>query len=177
MEHNKPDITQVIQREGTLLKKYGSRYKALCPLHHEKTPSFTVYPDTQSFHCFGCGEGGDVIGFIMKLKGASFKDATAYLGMSTDNGYKPTKRDNKLLLKRRLVGVFREWEKRYYDKLAFIYRTFNKTKAKFKTMEEAEQFADVYNIMSICRYHMDILFHGDDEDKYELFMEVEHGQV
>jgi DNA primase len=177
MELNKPDITQTIRNEGIDLKKYGSRYKAPCPLHSEKSPSFTVYPDSQSFHCFGCNEGGDVIDFIIKLKNMSFKGALAYLGINSDNGYTPKKRDTKMLLKRRLVSVFREWEKQYYDKLAFIYRTFNETKAKFKTMEEAEKFADVYHIMSICEYHMDILFSGDDETKYELFMEVEHGQV
>jgi DNA primase len=177
MSIDKPDIIQTIQREGIELKKYGSRYKANCPLHHEKTPSFTVYPDSQSFYCFGCGEGGDVIDFIIKLKGIAFKEALAYLGMKSGKGYKPTKRDNKMLLKRRLVSAFREWEKRYYDKLAFIYRTFNSIKAKFKTMEEAEEFADVYHIISICEYRMDILFYGDDEAKYELFLEVEYGQI
>ena len=173
----KNNIVQVIQQEGISLKKFARRYKALCPLYHENTPSFTVYPDTQSFYCFGCNEGGDVIDFIMKLKGMLFTEALAYLGINSDNGCKPAKRDRKMLLKRRLVGVVRQWEKRYYDKLAFIYRTFNKTKAKFKMMEEAEKFADVYRIMSICEYHMDILYYGDDETKYELFLEVEYGQV
>ena len=48
------------------LKRTGTNVKGLCPFHNEKTPSFTVFPATQSFYCFGCGAGGDVITFIMK---------------------------------------------------------------------------------------------------------------
>ncbi len=48
------------------LKKRGRTFVCNCPFHSEKTPSFTVFPDTQSFYCFGCGAGGDVITFIRK---------------------------------------------------------------------------------------------------------------
>ncbi len=47
----------------------------LCPFHSEKTPSFTVTPDRKMFYCFGCGEGGDVFGFLMKHHGLSFLEA------------------------------------------------------------------------------------------------------
>lgn len=57
------------------LKKAGRSYKACCPFHQEKTPSFVVFPDTQSFHCFGCGQNGDVFSFLMKIEGLEFKDA------------------------------------------------------------------------------------------------------
>ena len=52
------------------LKRAGTTSKGLCPFHNEKTPSFTVYPDTQSFYCFGCGAAGDVVTFIMKMENA-----------------------------------------------------------------------------------------------------------
>lgn len=60
------------------LKKLGSRYTALCPLHDEDTPSFVIYPDN-SFHCFGCQAHGDVIDFIRKIKGCSFREAIGQL--------------------------------------------------------------------------------------------------
>ena len=61
------------------LKKAGRNFKALCPFHHEKTPSFTVNPDKQIFHCFGCGVGGDVFAFIMKHERLEFPEAVAQL--------------------------------------------------------------------------------------------------
>ncbi|MCX8127314.1 MAG: DNA primase [Synergistetes bacterium] len=72
------DIVDVIS-EYVSLKKAGKNYKALCPFHSEKTPSFIVSPDKQIFHCFGCGVGGDVIGFIMRIEKTSFQDAVLRL--------------------------------------------------------------------------------------------------
>ncbi len=68
------DIVDVISKYLTI-KKYGDNYKGLCPFHHEKTPSFVVSPQKQIFHCFGCGEGGDVIKFISKIEGLSYPNA------------------------------------------------------------------------------------------------------
>ena len=61
------------------LKKSGNSYKGLCPFHNEKTPSFTVDDRKQLFHCFGCGEGGDVVSFIMHKEGLSYIDSMKYL--------------------------------------------------------------------------------------------------
>ena len=61
------------------LKKSGRNFMGLCPFHGEKTPSFTVNQERQIFHCFGCGEGGNVIGFIMKREGLSFPEAVRFL--------------------------------------------------------------------------------------------------
>lgn len=72
------DIVEVI---GSFvpLKKIGRSYKALCPFHAEKTPSFVVNPERQIFHCFGCGEGGDVVSFLMKREHFTFPEAVRYL--------------------------------------------------------------------------------------------------
>ncbi|WP_022670349.1 DNA primase [Hippea alviniae] len=67
-------ISQYVQ-----LKKRGSNYFGLCPFHHEKTPSFSVNPKGGFFHCFGCGESGDVITFLMKIENLDFKDAVKEL--------------------------------------------------------------------------------------------------
>ncbi len=61
------------------LKRAGSNFKALCPFHKEKTPSFHVNPHRQIFHCFGCGAGGDIFSFVMQHEGMAFTDAAAML--------------------------------------------------------------------------------------------------
>ncbi|MBA3377343.1 MAG: DNA primase, partial [Chloroflexia bacterium] len=54
------DIIDLIQGYVPSLKKAGRSFKGLCPFHQEKSPSFVVFPDSQNFHCFGCGKGGDL---------------------------------------------------------------------------------------------------------------------
>ena len=61
------------------LKKAGRNFKALCPFHHEKTPSFVVTPDKQIFHCFGCGVGGNALSFVMKHERMEFVEAVKLL--------------------------------------------------------------------------------------------------
>ena len=61
--------------ERTPIKKYGRDYKCCCPFHNEKTPSCVVNPSLQLWHCFGCGEGGNVFTYVMKLEGLSFPEA------------------------------------------------------------------------------------------------------
>ena len=61
------------------LKRAGSNLKGLCPFHNEKTPSFTVYPQDNSFYCFGCGAGGDAITFIKKRENLDYPDAVEFL--------------------------------------------------------------------------------------------------
>ena len=72
------DIAELIGTY-TPLKRAGKNFKGLCPFHNEKTPSFTVTPDKQIFHCFGCGAGGNVISFVMKLERLEFPDAVRFL--------------------------------------------------------------------------------------------------
>ncbi|MGN1410148.1 MAG: DNA primase [Eubacteriales bacterium] len=72
------DIEGVISSYVTL-KRAGSNLKGLCPFHSEKTPSFTVYPSTQSFYCFGCGAAGDVISFVMRAENLDYVSAVEAL--------------------------------------------------------------------------------------------------
>jgi DNA primase len=72
------DIVDVVS-EYVQLKKQGRNYFGLCPFHGENTPSFSVSPDKQIFHCFGCGAGGNVFSFLMDLEGYSFAEAAINL--------------------------------------------------------------------------------------------------
>jgi len=72
------DIESVISSYVTL-KRTGNHLKGLCPFHSEKTPSFIVYTDTQSFYCFGCGAGGDVISFVMRAENLDYMSAVETL--------------------------------------------------------------------------------------------------
>ncbi|MBQ6381299.1 MAG: DNA primase [Clostridia bacterium] len=87
----KNEISEVIGSYVNL-KRAGRLYKGLCPFHGEKTPSFTVYPDTQSFYCFGCGAGGDVVTFIRKAENLDYIEAVKLLADRSgvrmpDSGY------------------------------------------------------------------------------------------
>lgn len=75
------DIVAEIGRY-TQLHKSGKHFVGCCPIHSEKHASFTVYPDEQRWHCFGCGQNGDVIDFIMVMERLDFKEAVATLGRS-----------------------------------------------------------------------------------------------
>ena len=68
------DIVSLIERYVPL-KKGGANYMACCPFHNEKSPSFTVSPTKQFYHCFGCGAHGTAVGFLMEYNGMSFRDA------------------------------------------------------------------------------------------------------
>ena len=73
------DIVEVIRDYITSIQKAGKNFKALCPFHNEKTPSFTINPDTQRFYCFGCQEHGDVFSFIEKIDGLTFMESAQKL--------------------------------------------------------------------------------------------------
>ena len=72
------DIEQVIGSYVSL-KRAGSNFNGLCPFHSEKTPSFTVFPNTETFHCFGCGAGGDVISFVMRAENLEYPESVEFL--------------------------------------------------------------------------------------------------
>jgi len=75
---NAADIVEIVG-ETVNLKKNGTNYKGLCPFHSEKTPSFNVNPNRNFFHCFGCGEGGDTLKFVMLSRNLNFFEALKYL--------------------------------------------------------------------------------------------------
>ncbi len=108
------DIVDYIS-EHLELKRSGANYKALCPFHSEKTPSFVVSPAKQIFHCFGCGVGGDLISFVMKYEGVEFMDALRMLadraGIRIEQKSKEkwqTRRSRLVEMHRIALGFFKE---------------------------------------------------------------------
>src|SRR5262249_48898710 len=73
------NVADVVSRVVTL-RKAGARFKALCPFHNEKTPSFSVDPDKGIYKCFGCGKAGDIIAFVRDTEQLSFVEAVEALG-------------------------------------------------------------------------------------------------
>ena len=76
---DRSDIVDVVSGYVRLSKRSGANMFGLCPFHSEKTPSFSVSPDKQIYHCFGCGKGGGVISFIMEIENLSYPEAVAFL--------------------------------------------------------------------------------------------------
>lgn len=111
----KTDVVDLISSYVSL-KKRGNTYVGLCPFHNEKTPSFTVYENTQSFYCFGCGAGGDGVSFMRKIENLDYIDAVKVLaqraGMQMpDDGY-----DDSLSKKRRTILEINRETARFYHK-------------------------------------------------------------
>ena len=75
---SRTDILEIVSSYFDVRLK-GRNYMGLCPFHSEKTPSFCVYVDTNSFYCFGCGLGGDVISFVMLMEKMQYKEAVEFL--------------------------------------------------------------------------------------------------
>jgi len=78
------DLAEVVTEHGIELRRRGRTLFGLCPFHQEKTASFAISREAGLFHCFGCGVGGDVIGFVVKLQQVSFPEALRRLAVRAD---------------------------------------------------------------------------------------------
>ncbi len=107
------DIVQVVSEYVTLTKA-GSNFKACCPFHQEKTPSFVVSPGKQLYHCFGCGAGGNVFGFLMRQEGLTFGEAVKLLaGRLGIQVREESRAPEKERLKESLFGLY-DFATRFY---------------------------------------------------------------
>ena len=87
------------------LKRAGANYNGLCPYHSEKSPSFTVFPGTQSFYCFGCGAGGDAITFAMKSENLDYPAAVEFLAKRAGITITVDDRENEGIGKKRILEM------------------------------------------------------------------------
>ena len=116
---SRADIVEVVDKRISL-KKSGKNYSACCPFHKEKTPSFSVQPERQFYYCFGCGAGGNAIGFIMNFDQTDFPQAVASL--ARDNGMEVPREENAAATRRqsensKLFEVLEEASKFYCQQL------------------------------------------------------------
>lgn len=111
------DIEQIVSSYVHLSKR-GKISVGLCPFHNEKTPSFTVYPDTQSFYCFGCGAGGDVVSFIRRIENLEYVEAIRLLaqraGLQMPDD---TQNDEAARLKMRILELNRQAARFFHHNL------------------------------------------------------------
>ncbi|PIU19718.1 MAG: DNA primase [Elusimicrobia bacterium CG08_land_8_20_14_0_20_59_10] len=118
----KLDIVDIVRDYVPALKKAGRNYKAPCPFHNEKTPSFTVSPDKQIFYCFGCNEGGDMFTFVMKIEGLTFPEAARKLSLKAgveygeERSHVMTQEDRERLDLKKLLSAAEE----FYHKNLFL---------------------------------------------------------
>ncbi len=110
------DIVDIVS-EYLPLNQAGSNFRALCPFHKEKTPSFMVSSDKQIFHCFGCGVSGDIFEFIMKMEGIEFPEALRMLAdkanVKIDYNYNPDLSNKKT----KVLDILKESENYYHELL------------------------------------------------------------
>lgn len=112
------DLEELVGRYA-LVKRAGRNLKCLCPFHREKTPSFVIYPENQSFYCFGCGVGGDAISFVMKAENLDYPDAIRFLaqmyGMTVPEDGQD---DQALRLRNRVLEINRLAARYFFDNLS-----------------------------------------------------------
>jgi DNA primase len=112
------DIVDVVSGYVRLGKKSGSNMFGLCPFHSEKTPSFSVSPDKQIYHCFGCGKGGGVISFIMEIENLSFPEAVAFLARRANMPLPEQENDRESKKRARLLALNRDAAHFFYEQLS-----------------------------------------------------------
>lgn len=109
------DIVDIVQ-SYVQLRHRGRTYTGLCPFHNEKTPSFVVYPETQSFYCFGCGAGGDVITFIKKINNVDYLEAVKFLASRAGMPL-PEEDDKTGRLRSRIISINKDTARFYFKSL------------------------------------------------------------
>ena len=112
------DSVDVVSGYVRLGKKSGSNMFGLCPFHSEKTPSFSVSPDKQIYHCFGCGKGGGVINFIMEIENLSFPEAVEFLAKRAGMPIPEEENDRESRKRSRMLSLNRDAARFFYAQLS-----------------------------------------------------------
>ena len=137
------DIVEFIRQYVPGLKRAGKTYKACCPFHQEKTPSFTCSSEKGLFYCFGCQEGGDIIAFLMKIENLSFREAIERLADQAGLEYQPTQamtgeEQHRQSVRKVLDFARQHYHKNFMSRAGEHARTY--VKSRHLTKETCEHF-------------------------------------
>ena len=159
------------------LKRKGRLYSGLCPFHSEKTPSFYVYPDTQSFYCFGCGATGDAVDLTAKLFGIGLREAAVKLaedfGLNYDSRQKPSVRPR--IREPTPEQKYQKEENHCYKVLTDYFHLLREWEKKYAPKQPDEEwnslFAEALHKKNYIEYLLDILLYGSLEERKALVAE------
>jgi DNA primase len=170
---SKPDILSVIGQE-VKLRKAGHNYLGLCPFHSEKSPSFTVSPEKQKFHCYGCGEHGDVVDFIQKSRDVDFKAALSILGIRQDS---LPRVDPARERRRDRLKAYRQWKEKTYDQLCRESIRLHKIDMAVRKNpaipeELAWKVVEITARLPIIEHRLDVFISKDEVEIFNLFEEM-----
>ena len=112
------DIVSVVSEYVRLTRRSGSNMFGLCPFHSEKTPSFSVSPDKQFYHCFGCGKGGGVINFIMEIENLNYPEAVEFLARRAGMQMPAETNDAESRKRARMLALNRDAARFFYEQLS-----------------------------------------------------------
>lgn len=162
---NRVDIVDLIS-EYVSLKRTGQNWKGLCPFHSEKTPSFTVSPAKQIYHCFGCGAGGDIFTFLVQYENLSFQEALGTLakraGITLDrsrSGAKKGEREILLNLHRDALAFYQGCLARYQTAMDYLKErgVDSKTLAAFSLGYAPKSWDSLYSHLKRKGYEAEII--------------------
>ncbi|WP_456393679.1 DNA primase [Persephonella sp.] len=145
------------------LERAGSNYKALCPFHSEKTPSFMVSPQKNIFKCFGCGKSGNALTFLMEYEGLSFGEAVVKLAEKYNIPVKFTKSDDRAVFKQKLLQITEKIKEFYKNQL--------------KNSPEAKKYLKERQISPSIIEKFELGYAPEDSSKLREFVQKEGIQI
>ena len=166
------DIVSLMERENVILQKSGAKFNACCPLpgHEETKPSFFVYPDSNSFHCFGCQIGGDAAKFIQKMHGLDFPGALNYLGIKGEKIEHAEIRRKKH--EKKLMADFEGWCKKADTVLAQAVLELERMLDEAKAAKVYAECSKLILKKQMFQHYREVLDTGSDRDKYQVYTKL-----
>lgn len=166
------DLAEYVQDSGIKLKWNGKHYFGCCPIHEEKTPSFLVNPSTGKWHCFGCGEGGDVIDLVIKTHHVTYPKALQILGLSTEKPQKDEfRKAEESKAKRKEKQKFEKW-KSWYTESLFEQLEMERHACKALTVDNFEEYCGFLYDVSRVEHEIEIMCGYDEDAKKALCLKM-----